>query len=250
MKAYIGTSGWQYKHWNKRFFPEDLPRIKQLWYLSRKFDTVELNTTFYHFARSDTFLKWANEVPSRFVFSVKMNRLFTHFKRLKLDVKTKRDLHVFLGQTALLGNKLGPVLIQLPPSFKADIGLLAAFIKQLTIEAKKLRVAFKFAIEFRHETWFTSAVYTLLKKEKIALVITNSPHWPFVIMKTAPFVYIRFHGRSELFASNYTNKELREWAEKLRALKSRTIYAYFNNDANAYAAENAMYLQKLFESKA
>ena len=101
------------------------------------------------------------------------------------------------------------------------------------------------AFEFRHESWFADEILDLLKRHQAALVITNSPAWPSKVIKTADFVYMRFHGRNKLYATNYTEKELEDWSKKLKSLKPKKIFAYFNNDANAYAADNAFTLQKL-----
>ncbi|HYC79597.1 MAG TPA: DUF72 domain-containing protein [Candidatus Binatia bacterium] len=246
MKAFIGTSGWQYKHWNARFFPEDLPKKDWLNYLSQKFNTVEVNTTFYHMARASTFEKWRIESEKGFIFTLKMYRLFTHFKKLDLSKEDLETLNAFIKNAKGLKEKFGPILIQFPPSFKADYEKLINFISNLRKIEKKNKVKLKIATEFRHGTWFNEETYKLLKKLKIALVITNSPKWPYAIKKTTDFVYMRFHGRTKLFASNYTEEELREWKKVLQGLKAKNTYAYFNNDANAYAADNALYLKKLF----
>jgi uncharacterized protein YecE (DUF72 family) len=250
MKAYVGTSGWQYKHWNARFFPADLPKKNWLPYLASKFKTVEVNTTFYHMARVSTFQKWKKEVPAGFLFTLKFYRLFTHFKKLSLDKEDLETLEAFFRNGSELGKKLGPILIQFPPSFRQNLEKLENLIAHIRKIEKKLKKKFKLAFEFRHKTWFTDEVYNSLRKHKVAFVITNSPAWPSKVIKTCDFVYMRFHGRTKLFASNYTNKELKDWAKTLKSLKAKEIFAYFNNDANAYAADNAEYLKKLLEAKA
>ena len=247
MKAYIGTSGWQYKHWNVKFFPADLPKNKWLSYFSQHFHTVELNTTFYHMARQSSFEKWKKETKD-FVFAIKMYRLFTHFKKLNLEKEDLETLKAYFTNASKLGRKMGPFLIQFPPSFKINLKQLGEFLDAIEKISKNLKKKFKLACEFRHVSWFTEEVYDFCRGHKIAFVITNSPAWPSKVIKTADFVYMRFHGRTKLFASNYTNKELEEWAQTLRGLKAKTIYAYFNNDANAYAADNALYLKRLLES--
>jgi uncharacterized protein YecE (DUF72 family) len=248
MKAYIGTSGWQYKHWNARFFPVDLPKKDWLPYLASKFKTVEVNTTFYHMARVSTFEKWKHEVPANFLFTLKFYRLFTHFKKLDLDKNDLETLLAFIKNGATLGRKLGPILIQFPPSFRLDLERLQFLLAQMRKIEKKLKIKLRLACEFRHPTWFNDEVYEFMKKSNAAFVITNSPAWPSKVIKTADFVYMRFHGRTKLFASNYTEKELRDWAKILKNLKPKELFCYFNNDANAYAADNALYLAKLFKS--
>jgi uncharacterized protein YecE (DUF72 family) len=246
MKAYIGTSGWQYKHWNVRFFPVDLPKKDWLPYLASKFRTVEVNTTFYHMARQTTFTKWKKEVPPGFLFTLKFYRLFTHLKKLNFEKEDLETLETFIVNGAKLGNKLGPILIQFPPSFRKSLEKLEFLFAQIRKIEKKKKLKLKLACEFRHPTWFEDEVYDFMRKHKVAFVITNSPAWPSKVIKTADFIYMRFHGRTKLFASNYTEKELREWAQTLKDLKPKILFAYFNNDANAYAADNARYLAKLF----
>lgn len=245
MKAYVGTSGWQYKHWNVRFFPADLPKKDWLTYLASKFKTVEVNTTFYHMARVTTFAKWKSEVPVGFLFTLKFYRLFTHFKKLNFDKQDLETLEAFVENGTKLGRKLGPILIQFPPSFRVDLEKLKFLLDQMNKFGKKNKVKLRLACEFRHISWFNEEVYEFMRKKKAAFVITNSPAWPSKVIKTCDFVYMRFHGRTKLFASNYTDKELREWAETLKDLKPKELFCYFNNDANAYAADNALYLKKL-----
>jgi uncharacterized protein YecE (DUF72 family) len=247
MKAYVGTSGWQYKHWNARFFPEDLPKKDWLKYLSSKFKTVEVNTTFYHMARVTTFQKWAKEVPRDFLFTLKFYRRFTHIKKLNFDKEELDILKAFIVNGSELGKKLGPILIQFPPSFKKNLEKLEYLLIQIRKIERKNKLKLRLACEFRHISWFNEETYEFLRKHKVAFVITNSPAWPSKVIKTADFVYMRFHGRTKLFASNYTKEELKDWAKILKSLKAKEIFAYFNNDANAYAADNALYLQKLME---
>lgn len=249
MKYYVGTSGWTYKHWNKRFFPEGLPQAEWLRFLSSKFRTVEVNTTFYHMARWSTFEKWRAEVRRGFRFTIKMYRLFTHIRRLRLKKEDEETLAAFLEGASILEDKLGPFLIQLPPSFPADIKRLDAFVALIRKREKKLKAAFKLAVEVRHKSWFNEDTYDFFRDRNIGFVITNSPGWPSKVIRTADFVYMRFHGRTKLFASNYTGKELAEWTHKLRDLGAKETYCYFNNDANAYAADNALTLREMLEGK-
>jgi uncharacterized protein YecE (DUF72 family) len=249
MKAYVGTSGWQFKHWNKRFFPVDLPKDQWLNYLSRRFRTVEVNTTFYHLARVSTFEKWKSETPPGFLFTLKFYRLFTHFKKLILDKEDLKILEAFILNGAKLGRKLGPILVQFPPSFRLHLDRLELLIDQMQKIGKKNKIKLRIACEFRHASWFTEEVYDFMRRKSAAFVITNSPAWPSKVIRTADFVYMRFHGRTKLFTSNYTEKELKDWAKALKALGSKEIFVYFNNDANAHAADNALYLKKLLEDK-
>lgn len=247
MKVFVGTSGWQGKDWNKKFFPKGLPREKWLNYLSSKLNSVEVNTTFYHLPKAKVIKNWALEASEGFVFAIKLSQYFTHIRRLKLDQQDIKILGSFLASVIKLKEKLGPLLIQLPPNFKADHLRLNDFAEILSKIIKKRKLSLNPAIEFRHESWLSKETFNLLKKNKIALVITNSPNWPSAIIKTADFVYVRFHGRT-LSKYNYTNKELVLWAKNLKKLKPKRIFAYFNNDENAKAADNAMLLAKILNN--
>ncbi|MGE5392152.1 MAG: DUF72 domain-containing protein [Candidatus Saccharibacteria bacterium] len=249
MKTFVGTSGWTYKHWNRRFFPDDLPKEQWLNFLSRRFPTVEVNTTFYHMARRTTFEKWKGEVGGGFKFALKMYRLFTHFKKLNLDKEDEETLSGYLRNASVLGRKLGPILIQFPPSFSVELEKLGRFLSLIREQEKELGQRFKLAVEVRHKSWFKEEVYDFFRDRRIAFVITNSPAWPSKVIRTADFVYMRFHGRTKLFASNYTDAELKEWAETLKGLKAEEMYVYFNNDANAFAADNALTLLSLLGGK-
>jgi len=238
MKIYIGTSGWQYYHWKVKFYPENLPSKDFLKFYSKYFNTVEVNTGFYHFTKKSTFEKWKKEVNKNFLFSIKLHRLFTHFRKLKLNKDDKRILKETIESYKVLGKNLGPILIQLPPSLKKDLNVLEKFFKNF----RNLRLA----IEFRHKSWLDKETYNFLKKKKVAFVISDSPRWPTDIVKTTYFVYIRFHGKPHLFASKYEKEELQRYAKEIKKLKPKTLFAYFNNDAEGYAVEDALEFQKLF----
>jgi uncharacterized protein YecE (DUF72 family) len=237
MKIYIGTSGWQYYHWKGKFYPEDLPSKDFLKFYSKYFNTVEVNTSFYHFTKKSTFEKWKKEVNRNFLFSIKLHRLFTHFRKLKLNKDDKRILKETIEIYKVLGKNLGPILIQLPPSLKKNLKVLEKFLKNF----KNL----KLAIEFRHKSWLDKETYNFLKKKNVAFVISDSPRWPTDIVKTADFVYIRFHGKPKLFASKYEKEELIRYAKEIKKLKPKTLFAYFNNDAEGYAIEDALEFKKI-----
>lgn len=236
-KVFVGTSGWIYGHWDGVFYPQGLPYKEKLEYFAKRFKTTEINYSFYHLPRPATFRNWARRVPQGFVFSVKASRFITHIKRLK-GVKEPTD--TFIKNAESLGKKLGPILFQFPPSFKADLKRLEAFLKILP---KKHR----FAFEFRHPSWFCEEVYKLLKKYRTALCIADSPGYPKEIKATAGFVYIRMHGSKKLFSSEYTPKELQEWAGIIKAFlkQKKDVFVYFNNDAAGFAVKNATQLLKM-----
>ncbi len=236
-KLYIGTSGWVYSHWQRIFYPEDLPSKDKLKYFSKHFQTVEINYSFYHLPKPSTYQNWYSQTPKDFLFAVKASRFITHIKRLHgIRQSTKK----FLENAKHLKKKLGPILFQLPPSFKENSRRLARL-------AKLLPLKYRYAFEFRHQSWFTPRVYAILEKNNWALVIADSPRYPKNIVSTADFVYLRFHGSKRLFGSKYTNKELKDWAKIIKKFmeQRKDVYAYFNNDAYGYAIENAKELLEL-----
>jgi uncharacterized protein YecE (DUF72 family) len=284
MKIYIGTSGWQYYHWKGKFYPEDLPSKDFLKFYSKYFNTVEVNTSFYHFTKKSTFEKWKAQIntdstrinadiinnnqriknphksvldprkSAGFLFSIKLNRLFTHFRKLKLNKDDKRILKETIETYKVLGKNLGPILIQLPPSLKKDLKVLEKFLKnfesrgltRISTRMNADKISIKLAIEFRHKSWLDKETYNFLKKKNVAFVISDSPRWPTDIVKTADFVYIRFHGKPKIFASKYEKEELQKYAKEIKKLKPKILFAYFNNDAEGYAIEDALEFQKLF----
>lgn len=238
----IGTSGWTYPSWRGTFYPEDLPSRRYLEFYARQFLTAEVNYSFYHLPRPETYAKWAGQVPDEFLFSVKASRLITHTKRLK---EVEEPWKTFVSNARALGAKLGPILLQFPPSFRRERARLAAFLK--TAEPSGMKLVF----EFRHETWFTEEIYRLLRRYNAALCIADSPDYPRRDVVTADFVYFRFHGRTELFASRYSQAELQEEAKIVRQYQrdGLNVFVYFNNDALGHAVENARTLIRLLAGK-
>jgi len=236
----IGTSGWSYKHWKGLFYPEDLNTNEWLKYYCKHFDTVELNSSFYHLPKLTTFESWYRKTPKNFLFAVKGSRFISHI--LKLN-DAREPLQTLLNNASGLKEKLGPILFQLPPNFSLDLKRLEKFIKILPTDQR-------FTFEFRHQSWFCEEVYKLLKKNNLALTISDTPKYPLIEKVTADFVYIRLHGHEVLYASRYSKAELSEWARKIRGwLKDNLdIYVYFDNDANANAVRNATELKELLRS--
>jgi uncharacterized protein YecE (DUF72 family) len=248
MKIYIGTSGWQYYHWKEKFYPSNLKSSDFLSFYSKNFNTVEINTSFYHFTKKETFTKWQKLVPKNFIFAVKLHRLFTHLRKLNLKKDDEELLKNFLENASALKNNLGPILIQLPPSFK-NKETLEKFIKKFkNITEKVFKKLPKIAIEFRNKNLLNKDIYRILKKEKIIFVISDSPRWQTDIVKTTDEVYVRFHGKPKLFASKYSKEELKRYATLIKSLKPKILYAYFNNDFEGYAVENAREFLKILSN--
>ena len=280
-KLFIGTSGWVYAHWEGIFYPEELPSKDKLKYFSKHFKTAEINYFFYHLPRPSTYRNWYLLTPEDFLFAVKASRFITHIKRLN---GVKEAWKQFLENALYLKEKLGPILFQFPPSFKAteeNIKRLENFleVRPLILRRSDLCTDLgKFAFEFRHKSWCDEKIYKLFKKYNVAWVIADSPSYPKAEESTANFVYIRMHapyinfqrlrrfcsentgscitghGSKVLFASKYTKKELSSSAQKIKnwltcpepgRRKTCDVYCYFNNDAYGYAIENARELLKL-----
>jgi Uncharacterized conserved protein len=237
VENFIGTSGYYYPGWISEFYPEGMSSNDFLEYYEQFFNTVEINSTFYHMPRVTTIKNLKKKLKEEFVVSVKLNRTITHLKRLK-DVKDLLDN--FFESVLVLGNNLGVILVQLPPSLKKDEELLFSFIEMLPKNVK-------FAIEFRHKTWLEESVFNILRKYNIAFVVTHGDNYPFLKIDTAEFAYIRLHGPKELYASLYSEEELKEWAIYIKSLngKGLSTFVYFNNDFYCYAAKNALTLKNI-----
>ena len=231
----IGCSGWSYAHWRGRLYPASGPTTEWLATYAASFDTVEVNATFYRLPRVETVAQWAKSTPEEFCFAVKASRYLTHVKRLReLDGGLRRlDERVEPLRTT---GRLGPVLWQLPERFHRDDGRLESALSSLPDG--------RHAFEFRHASWFADDVYALLRAHGAALVVADrAPGKPTPWIETADWVYIRFHaGRGA--KGNYTARELRTWSERIERATG-DVYAYFNNDWEGYAPENAKALRTL-----
>lgn len=244
----IGTSGWVYPHWQPDFYPKDLPQKKWLEYYSQNFGTVEVNSSFYYQVLPKTYKNWAQNVSKKFVFAIKGSRFITHIKRLK---DPEEPLKNFFESAKLLGNKLGPVLFQLPPKMKADGERLKEFLETVQSVVWQYQDRSLVAFEFRDQSWFSNEIYKTLGKYNAGLVIADSgENWPMEEVVTANFVYIRFHGK-DLYSSDYPKKELERWSKKIKLWLSKglDVYGYFNNDSLGYAVENARTLTQMVNSK-
>jgi len=230
-KYYIGTSGWVYRHWRDVFYPSKLAQSKWLEFYTRHFPTVELNNSFYRLPTEKAFSNWRDTSPEGFVYAVKGSRFITHIKRLK-DVQ--EPVETFLGRARHLGQKLGPLLYQLPPNMHRNDERLDAF---LTLLPKGLR----HVVEFRHESWLDEGVFDILRRHNVGFCVFDMPDLPCPLVATAGFAYIRFHGSTGLYWSCYSDEELEDWAQKISGLgkKLDTVYIYFNNDAEGFAIKNA-----------
>lgn len=232
-KFYIGTSGWSYSHWREVFYPPSLPSAKMLEFYSKSFITSEVNSSFYHMPQEKTITNWYNSTPQGFIFSVKAPRSITHLKRLS---EVDEEWEKFKNRISLLKEKLGPILLQFPPSFKNDEENIQRLVNFL-----KGKEMFKFAVELRHKSWCDEKVYETLKSLNVAWTIADSSRYPKAKVITANFCYIRMHGPQSLYSSSYTEDQLKNLADEIRqyAEVCDEVYVYFNNDVNGCAVQNA-----------
>jgi uncharacterized protein YecE (DUF72 family) len=239
----IGCSGWVYRDWRERFYPRGLPQSRWLAYYASRFDTVELNSTFYRLARPDAARQWVQQTPDGFVFAAKASRYLTHMKRLTdLD----RGVARYYASIAPLVecDRLGPVVWQLPERFHRDDERLA---RALDVVAGL--PPGRHAFEFRHPSWFVPEVERMLRSHGVALVIGDTPQRPFQPhWRTADFTLVRFHHGHRGRRGNYSDAELQVWAGRLRDwARDVDVYAYFNNDWEAFAPRDALRLRELLK---
>ncbi|HET8527800.1 MAG TPA: DUF72 domain-containing protein [Gaiellaceae bacterium] len=238
----IGCSGWNYASWKDEFYAG---RPARLWleHYARHFDTVEVNTTFYRLPNRDAVANWERTAPPGFVFALKASRYLTHVKRLR-DLGQGLERFLERIKPLLRSEKLGPLLWQLPPTFARDDARLRA---ALAAFPRGLR----HALEFRHPSWFVEETYEALREHGAALVIGDRPEVKAFQAQvlTTDWTFVRFHYGSRGRRGNYSDSELREWAERLRAWGEQgEVFAYFNNDWEVFAVRNALRMRELLET--
>jgi uncharacterized protein YecE (DUF72 family) len=233
----IGCSGWMYDDWRGRLYPEGLPKKRWLERYAEVFGTVEVNSTFYRLASRDAVAEWVARTPPDFLFAVKASRYLTHMKRLT-DLDRGVDRFYERIEPMVDADRLGPVLWQLPENFHRDEDRLANALAGLP--------AGRHCFEFRHPSWFTDEVMALLREHGVALVIGDHPTRPFQAHEmTADWTFLRFHYGARGRNGNYSLAELETWKRRIAAWRRRVeVFAYFNNDWNGYAVENARWLAR------
>lgn len=235
-RVHIGASGWHYKHWKGPFYPKDLPASRMLaWYYER-FDTVEINNSFYRLPSLETFRAWHDSTPENFLFAVKASRFITHMKKL---TDPEQSLDRLFASLAGLGKKLGPVLFQLPPFLDLKLDRLREFLAALPRSGR-------FAFEFRNPAWHIPEVYDLLKTRGAAFCVYDLAGFQSPVVTTADFVYIRLHGPGGAYQGSYSEKALKVWVERLQDWRVKyDIHVYFDNDQQGFAVRNAGELKAL-----
>ncbi len=237
----IGTSGWEYEHWRGRFYPADLPRERWLEFYVERFDTVELNASFYRLPAAATFSTWARRVPDGFSFAVKASRYLTHIKRLS---EPRESLDRLWTRATRLGSRLGPVLYQLPPRWLPNLERLQAFLDAVPGGHPQ-------ALEIRDRRWYREDVLGALSQSAVSLCLhdmAGSETEPEPIGRIA---YVRFHGSGQRYGGAYPPQRLSAWADRMVrwASDGLPVWAYFNNDIGGHAVVDADRLRRMVERR-
>jgi len=217
MELLAGTSGFSYKEWCGRFYPEKLPGDRMLRYYAERLPTVEINNTFYRMPAESMLAHWAEEVPPGFAFALKAPRRITHEKRL---IDAEADVAEFVRRAAVLGDRLGVILLQLPPFLKKDLGRLKRFLDGLPQGARA-------AFEFRNPSWHSEDVYDALRARHAMLCVTDTDEGEVQFMATASQGYLR------LRRTHYDDAELDAWAERIAGVGLARTYVYFMHEDDA-----------------
>jgi len=235
----VGCSGWAYADWRGGFYPERMPQREWLAHYSRRFETVEVNSTFYRLPSAKAVAAWVEQTPRGFRFTVKASRYITHIKRL---TSPEKYVERFLASIEPLAEarKLEAILWQLPPSFRRDDERLDAALAAICARAPG-----RHAVEFRHPSWFADDVYSLLGARRVALAIADDPELAFQRrVRTTGWAYVRMHRGGRGKGGRYTAAELATWRRRIAAWRATTdVLVYFNNDRGALAVDNAASLR-------
>ena len=215
MKLHAGTSGFAFKEWKGSFYPSDLKDDAMLGFYASRFPAVEINNTFYRLPKEHVLKEWAAQVPGPFTFAIKASQRITHHARLKPECASAVDF--LLRNTSSLEGRLGPILFQLPPNLKRDIGRLRTFLDTLPADRR-------YTIEFRHESWFEEDVFAVLRARDIPLCITEQPDFSAPVVSTASWGYVRLH------RFDYDASMLAEWAKRIGGQAWNEAYVFFKHD--------------------
>ena len=236
MDIHIGCSGYNYREWKGMFYPEGLAQSKWLQFYAQHYNAVEINASFYRFPTEKSLKGWYDKTPEHFHFSLKANNQITHYKKFNHT----QDLVNQLYEVAASGlkEKLDCILFQLPPSVKYSEATLQRIVQQLD-------PAFKNVLEFRDAGWWNNDVYKVLKHNNIIFCVSSYPGLPDDFVKTADTVYMRLHGKTELYKSNYSDLELHQLRDSIDESKAKQAFIYFDNTWGGNAIANAVTMQQL-----
>lgn len=238
----IGCSGWNYRHWRGPFYPEKLPVKRWFDHYSSIFSTVELNTSFYHLPKAETFEKWRDQAPEGFRYAVKAPRFITHMKKLK---DCSEPIEEFLGRARKLGSTIGPILYQLPPRWSFNRERLEDFIGLLPRDLVHV-------MEFREKSWISEEVLTLLNARGIGFCTHDMAESTTPLWASGPIAYVRFHGGEGKYWGRYPDERLLIWSDWMteQARAGRQVWCYFNNDIYAHAIDDALTLRAMVSQTA
>jgi uncharacterized protein YecE (DUF72 family) len=231
----IGSSGWHYKHWLGTFYPPKTTAGRMFHHYLQYFDTVELNNTFYRLPGEPALHAWREQTPPNFRFAIKGSRFITHMKKLK---DPEASIARFFDRIDILGEKAGPILFQLPPGWPADAERLDRFLSALPRH-------YRYAFEFRNETWNSEEVLNLLRRYGAAYCIFDLAGYQTPLITTSDLVYLRLHGPGGKYQGDYPKRTLDRWARQIAewSNESRDVWVYFDNDDSGYAPKNALELK-------
>lgn len=233
----IGCSGWVYKHWRGLLYPQGLPQTQWFARYAEEFETVEINNSFYRLPSGDTFDKWRRQAPPGFCYAVKANRFLTQAKKLR---DCEEPLERMMTAVYRLGDRLGPILYQLPPKMNADPQRLERFLQILPRNVINV-------FEFRNKSWYTRDIYSLLERYCVSFCAHDMPGSATDRLAVGPVAYLRFHGGEGKYWGRYSDERLLSWADWLidQAKLGRSSWCYFNNDVHGHAVEDARTLKSM-----
>jgi uncharacterized protein YecE (DUF72 family) len=233
----VGCSGWVYKHWRGIFYPEGLPQARWFGRYAEEFDTVEINNSFYHLPKPETFDKWRKQAPPGFCYAVKANRYLTQAKKLN---ECEEPLERMMAAVRHLGDRLGPMLYQLPPSLKINLERLEQFLQILPKSVANV-------FEFRNSSWYVPETYDLLGRYGASFCVHDMSGSKSDRVAVGPVAYVRFHGGEGKYWGRYSDEGLLGWTDWLirQAEQGRTAWCYFNNDVHGHAIEDARTLKSM-----
>jgi uncharacterized protein YecE (DUF72 family) len=236
-QIHVGCSGWVYKHWRGILYPEGLAQKRWFERYAEEFDTVEINASFYRLPLASTFEGWRNKAPLGFRYAVKVNRFITHMKKL-LDCEDAVDQFIALARP--LGDKLGPLLYQLPPSLKVDLARLEKFLERLPEDLNHV-------FEFRNKSWYEAATYELLERYGASFCVHDMPGSTSERIAVGAAAYVRFHGGEGKYWGRYSDEGLLGWTDWIvdQARRGRSVWCYFNNDMHGHAIDDARTLKSM-----
>jgi uncharacterized protein YecE (DUF72 family) len=235
--VHIGCSGWVYKHWRGLFYPEGLPQTRWFERYAGEFDTVEINNSFYRLPAPETFAKWRDQAPLGFHYAVKANRFLTQAKKLK---DCEEPLERMMTAVRCLGDRLGPMLYQLPPRFKLNLERLEDFLRILPTDVANV-------FEFREPSWYDPRTFALLDRYGASLCLHDMAGSTSERIAVGPTAYVRFHGGQGKYWGRYPDDRLLAWTDWIvaQARSGRPAWCYFNNDIHGHAIDDALTLKSM-----